>query len=86
MAKLSKGRFAGRQQGDVGPVGRPEPAWEEIPTLSLDELYQVVVSYEAALAQPQPGDHPAWLQKRAERVRTLIRQKERALDHRERQR
>lgn len=86
VPKLSQGRFVGRKRGDVGPRGLLIPAWEEIPNLSLDDLYAVAEHYEAELAHEQPNDHPAWLQKRAERVRTLIRQKERALEHRERQR
>ncbi len=86
MPKLSQGRFVGRKRSDVGPRGLSIPAWEEIPRLSLDDLYAVAEHYEAELARERPDDHPAWLQKRAERVRTLIRQKERALEHRERQR
>jgi len=86
MPKLSQGRFVGQKRGDVGPRGLPIPAWEEIPNLSLDDLYAVAEHDEAELAREQPDDHSAWLQKRAERVRTMIRQKERALEHRERQR
>ncbi|MEZ4240099.1 MAG: hypothetical protein R3F59_28905 [Myxococcota bacterium] len=76
MPKLSQGRFVGRTRGYV----------ETIPNLSLDELYAVAQHYETELAREAPDDHPAWLRKRAERVRKLIRQKERALEHRERRR
>ena len=69
-----------------GLGGFPAPRGREFPNLSLDELYAVVEHCQAELAREQPDDHPAWLQKRADRVRTLIRQKERALEHRERQR
>lgn len=54
--------------------------------MSLDDLYVVAEYFEAQFARDEPGDHPDWLQKRAARMRTLIRQKEKALEHRERQR
>lgn len=82
MPKLSKGRFVGKQRGDVGPAGSPFPAWQEIVTLTLADLYQLAGRYEAELADEHVRDHPAWLQKRAARIRVLIAQKERAIERR----
>ncbi|MCB9678203.1 MAG: hypothetical protein H6737_24090 [Alphaproteobacteria bacterium] len=86
MAKLGKGRFTGKTHGDVGPRGLEIPARQEFPNMSLDDLYVVAEYFEAQFARDEPGDHPDWLQKRAARMRTLIQQKEKALEHRERQR
>lgn len=85
MAKLRKGRFVGKTRGDVGPRGLYRPAWAEIPQFTLANLYQVAEYYESELKREQPADHPAWLQKRADRVRALIFQKERSIEHRRRQ-
>jgi hypothetical protein len=67
----------------VGPRGSPEPAWEEIVKLTLSDLYRMAEGYEAELERDHADDHPAWLQERAARIRLLIVQKERALEHRE---
>lgn len=86
MARLHRGRFRGRVRREVGPPGLFISAWAEIPRYPLDDLYTLLEHYEAELAREQPADHPAWLRGRVARVRTLIRQKERALEHRARQR
>ena len=82
MAKLTKGRFRGKIRGDSG-LGVPE--WEAIPMLSLADLYSAENAYEARLAEDEPADHPEWLRKRAARIRSLIDQKERAIEHRRQQ-
>lgn len=86
MPRLTRGRFVGKRRGDVGPPGLPVAAWEEIVTLTTVELERVAESFEAALAAGPAADHPAWLAKRAARVRTLIARRERAKEHRDRQR
>ncbi|MEM6930947.1 MAG: hypothetical protein AAF602_28690 [Myxococcota bacterium] len=85
MPKLHQGRLVGRVRGEVGPRGISVPEWEEMRTASLDDLRRLVDQVEADLARESPDHHPAWLAKRAARLRTLIRQKERALEHRQRQ-
>ena len=83
MAKLGKGRCVGKRRGDDG-FGLH--TLEQFSNLSLSDLYRHAAHYEAELCKDPPDDHPAWLQKRLDALRTLIRQKEKAMEHRARQR
>jgi hypothetical protein len=86
MAKLVKGRFAARARGDVGPSDLRIPTWVEIPTLTIDELREIHANFDARLHSEHPSDHRDWLRKRRDRLTTLVRQKQRALQHKQRQR
>lgn len=63
MPKLGKGRFAGKTRGDRSD----EPAWEEIPRLSIADLRAIAQDYERRLVDvldDASGDHPSWLKNR----------------------
>lgn len=66
-------RAGSRRRGAV----RPE---------DLDELREIHANFDARLHSEHPSDHRDWLRKRRDRLTTLIRQKQRALQHKQRQR
>ena len=51
---------------------------------TAEELYALADEYEARIIDPKNTDDPKWLQRWADRVRKLARQKEQALEHKQR--
>jgi len=71
MAKLSSGRLSGVD-------GMEER--------SAKELYEWAHELEAQIKDPSNQDDPRWLTRWAEKMRALARKKEKALEHKFRQR
>ena len=66
MPKISQGRL----DGSSG-----------MSKFTAEELHALADQYESEIKNPNNTDDPKWLQRRADRLRTLATQKEKALEH-----
>ena len=71
MAKLSRGRISGL---------------DGMENHTAEELYIWADELETQIKDPKNEDDPRWLSRWAEKLRTLARQKEKALEHKMKQR
>ena len=66
MAKVEQGRLDGV---------------EGMRKFTAEELYALADEHESMISAPENTDDPKWLQRRADRLRRLATQKEKALRH-----
>ena len=66
MAKIKQGRIDGL---------------EGMSSYSADELFVMAEEYESKINDPNNTDDPKWLKRRAERLRALAVEKEKAREH-----
>ena len=60
--------------------GRLDGVWG-MSKFTAEELHAFADQYESEINNPKNTDDPKWLQRRADRLRTLAIQKEKSLDH-----
>ena len=60
--------------------GRLDGVWG-LQKFTAAELYALADKHERMINDPENTDDPEWLQRRADRLRRLARQKEKALRH-----
>lgn len=70
MSKVSKGRL----DGIYG-----------MEKFSAEELHAMANKYEGLISDPNNTDDSKWLQRRADRIRKLATQKEKAIEHKNNQ-
>jgi hypothetical protein len=66
MPKISQGRLDG---------------FSGMSKFTAEELHSFADQYESEINNPKNTDDPKWLQRRADKLRALAIQKEKALDH-----
>jgi len=70
MPKVNKGRLDGL---------------EGMGEFTAEELFKMAEEYQNKINDPKNTDDPKWLKRRAERLKALAIEKEKALEHKENQ-